>query len=204
MSNWIIGFVIAGVVVVGGSYALMPSLYSLDEGGATVATGDVTGDGTDNAAAKVMDKSTPKLMEKVGFRGSWTDLVQRGGTYTCTFDSASAVSASTGVVYVSGTDVRGDFTSQTAAGTVVSSMLKKSDMVYVWGAGMPQGIKMQATMMEQGAGAPMQNDVVDARKAYSWECSPTAGDPSVFAVPTNITFMDIAKMMEGMGAMPGR
>ena len=205
--NWIIGLVIAAVVVVGGGYVLMSGGYSMEEGGVTVATGDVTGDGAeDTAAAKEMDKSTPKLMEKVSFTGSWMDLVKRGGTYVCEVDHSSAVDVSSGMVYVSGTDVRGDFTSKTAAGTVTSSMLKKGDMVYVWGGGMPQGVKMQATMMEGSAGASTgtSGQVVDAKQEYGWNCTPTTPDASKFALPKGIEFMDVSAMMQGMGSIPGR
>lgn len=205
MTNWIIGLVIAVVVVVGGGYVLMSGGYSMEEGGVTVATGDVTGDGAeDTTAAKEMDKSTPKLMEKVSFTGSWMDLVKRGGTYVCEVDHSSAVDISSGMVYVSGTDVRGDFTSKTAAGTVQSSMLKKGDTVYVWGGGMEQGVMMKATMMEgTAAGAPTTGDVVDMKQEYGWNCTSAAPDASMFALPAGIEFMDLGAMMQGMGSVPG-
>jgi hypothetical protein len=201
MSHWIIGLVIIGVVVVGGSYALMPSLYSLEKGGVTVA-GDVTGDGTDNAAAKVTDKSTPKLMESIPFSGSWNDLVKRGGTYVCEVNHSSAVDISSGTVHVSGTDVRGAFTSKTAAEVVESNLLKKGDVVYVWGGGMPQGIKMKASAMEGQSSTGTTGDV-DQNQKYDWNCNATAPDASMFALPAGIEFMDIGAMMQGMGSVPG-
>lgn len=206
--NWIIGLVIAAVVVVGGGYVLMSGGYSMEEGGVTVATGDVTGDGTGDAAEQEADavadgKSTPKLLEKVSFTGSWMDLVKRGGTYVCEVDHKSAVDVSSGTVYVSGTDVRGDFTSKTAAGTVTSSMLKKGDMVYVWGGGMPQGLKMPATMSEGSASTQTSGNAVDMKQEYGWNCTPTAPDASKFALPKGIEFMDVSAMMQGMGSVPG-
>lgn len=229
MMNWIIGLVIAAVVVVGGGYTLMSGGYSMEEGGVTVATGDINGDGTGDAAEQeadaVADKKTkPTQIDSYSFgannagsgmtgtggkaapfTGSWMDLVKRGGTYVCEVDHSSAVDISSGMVYVSGTDVRGDFSSKTAAGVVESSMLKKGDMVYVWGGGMPQGVKMQATMMEGSSGASTgtSGQAVDAKQEYGWNCTPTAPDASKFVVPKTIEFMDVSAMMQGMGTIPG-
>jgi len=225
MMNWIIGLVVAAVVVVGGGYVLMSGGYSMEDGGVTVATGDVTGDGSDDAAEQeadaVADKKTKPsdissysfgasqtgTMGGTGgkaapFTGSWMDLVKRGGTYVCEVDHSSAVDISSGSVYVSGTDVRGDFTSKTASGVVESSMLKKGDTVYVWGGGMPQGVKMQATMMESSTGAPTgtSGQAVDMKQEYGWNCTATTPDASKFTLPKGIEFMDLAQMMQGMGS----
>jgi len=201
MMNWIIGLVIAVAVVVGGGYAYMHSTSST-EGGVAIATGDVTGDGVEDAA-KGTDKSTPKLMESIPFSGSWNDLVKRGGTYVCEVNHSSAVDISSGSVYVSGTDVRGAFTSKTAAGVVESNMLKKGDVVYVWGGGMPQGLMMKASAMEGQSSTGTTGDVVDQNQKYDWNCNATAPDASMFALPPGIEFMDLSAMMQGMGSMPG-
>lgn len=201
MMNWIIGLIIAAVVVVGGGYAYMQSTSST-EGGVAIATGDVTGDGVEDTA-KVTDKSTPKLMESIPFSGSWNDLVKRGGTYVCEVNHSSAVDISSGSVYVSGTDVRGAFTSKTAAGVVESNMLKKGDMVYVWGGGMPQGLMMKASAMEGQSSTGTTGDVVDQNQKYDWNCNATAPDATMFALPAGIEFMDLSAMMQGMGSVPG-
>jgi hypothetical protein len=208
MMNWIIGAVVAAVVVIGGGYYIMSSGSLSMESGVQVATGDVTGDGTGDAmeqeADMVADKATPKLMEKAGFTGSWNDLVKRGGTYTCTVQHSSAVDISKGMVYVSGTDVRGDFTSLVNGASVESHMLKKGDMVYVWGGGMPQGVKVSATMMDGGTGSTaMSGDVVDSKQEYGWDCVSGKPDASKFVMPSNIEFMDVSAMMQGMGSIPG-
>lgn len=201
MMNWIIGLIIAAVVVVGGGYAYMQSASST-EGGVAIATGDVTGDGVEDTA-KVTDKSTPKLMESIPFSGSWNDLVKRGGTYVCEVNHSSTVDISSGSVYVSGTDVRGAFTSKTAAGVVESNMLKKGDTVYVWGGGMPQGLMMKASAMEGQSSTGTTGDVVDQNQKYDWNCNATAPDASMFALPAGIEFMDLSAMMQGMGSVPG-
>ncbi len=201
MMNWIIGLIIAAVVVVGGGYTYIQSSSSTEDEVA-IATGDVTGDGVEDTA-KVMDKSTPKLMESIPFSGSWNDLVKRGGTYMCEVNYSSAVDISSGKVYVSGTNVRGEFTSKIAAGSVASNMLKKGDVVYVWGGGMPQGIMMKATAMEGTASTGTTGDVVDQNQRYDWNCNATAPDASMFALPADIEFMDLGAMMQGIGSVPG-
>lgn len=202
MMNWIIGAVIAAVVVIGGGYVLMSGGYSMEEGGVTIATGDVTGDGAEDAA-KEMDKSTPKLMEKASaFTGSFFDLASRGGNYACDISSTGTNNATKGTVYVSGTNVRGDFTSSVGGSMVESHMLKLGGTVYVWGGGMEQGIMMKATAMEGQGSAATQGQGVSGTQEYGWNCRATGTEASMFVKP-NLEFMDIDAMMQGMGSIPG-
>lgn len=201
MMNWIIGALLA-VVVVGGGYYVMSSGSLSMEGGVNVATGDVTGDGVDDVM--VSDKATPKLMEKAAaFTGSFFDLATRGGNYTCTISSSGTNNSTTGTVYVSGANVRGEFTTTASGRTVDSNMLKLADKVYVWGAGMPQGIIMDATMTDTSGESPaMSGSGKEMQQEYGWDCVATGADASKFVKPSNIEFMDLGALMQGAGSLP--
>lgn len=201
MMNWIIGLVIAVLVVVGGGYYLMSGgSYSMGEKQVVGEAGDMMEQEADAVAG---DKSTPKLAEGAAkFSGSFFDLATRGGNYACDISSTGTNNDTTGTVFVSGTNVRGDFTSATGGTTVVSHMLKLGDTVYVWGGGMEQGIMMKATAMEGQGSASTQGQGVSGTQDYSWNCRAVGTDASKFTKP-NIQFMDLEAMMQGMGSIPG-
>lgn len=194
MTNWISGLVLAAVVVVGGGY------YVMNSGSLSVTQ---TEDVAEQEADAVADKVTPKLAESaLSFSGSWNDLAKRGGNYVCEVNHSSKLDISSGTVYVSGTSVRGEFVSQTSVGAVASHMLKVDNKVYVWGGGMEQGIMMQASAMEGQGSTQTSGQGVRANQKYDWACRATGTDASKFVVPTNIEFVDLSAMMQGVGSIP--
>jgi hypothetical protein len=205
MMQWIISAVIALVVVVGGGLYFMSSgSLSMEEGKVNVLAPELNEDVTSSEDSKVLDKATPKLAEKASaFTGSFFDLATRGGKYRCEVTSTGASAGTLGTVYVSGTDLRGDFTTVSAGKTIESHMLKKGDTVYVWGAGMPQGVMMQASVMQGQGSTATQGQGVSGTQEYGWNCVATGGDTSLFVKPSNIEFMDVGAMMQGMGSVPG-
>ncbi len=206
MMQWIIGAVVAAVVILGGGlYVMNSGSLSMEADKVNVTAPELNEDVT-GGDEKVSDKSTPKLMEKASaFTGSFFDLAARGGNYTCTISSSGANNSTTGTVHVSGTNVRGDFITTTGGKTVDSSMLKLDNKVYVWGGGMPQGMVMDAaTMSGTGSDAPaMSGGGETMQHEYGWDCVATGADASKFVKPSNIEFMDLGAMMQGMGAIPG-
>lgn len=208
-TNLIVGLIVAAVVVVGGGYLLMssgslsmaPAVADLDRDG--VEDVALTGDAKtprDVSTGQSSGKATPKLAESAAsFTGSWNDLVKRGGNYACEINHQSANDSTTGMVYVSGTDVRGTFYSNTSTGAVTSNMLKKGDTVYVWTNAYPTGFVMKATAMGGSAQTDTSGQGVDANQSYNWNCSAIGADASQFAIPTGIEFMDLSEMMQGGG-----
>lgn len=213
----IIAIIAAVVVVGGGTYYYMGGMsggYSMDD--TTIATGDVTGGGVEDAAAKKTKQAqidsysfgatnSGSNMTGTGgkaapFTGSWNDLARRGGNYMCIINSAGANDVTSGTVYVSGTDLRGEFISKTAAGQVTSNMLKKGDMMYVWSSAYSQGFMMKAEASSaQTSGTATQGQGVDQGQSYNWNCSATGADASKFVKPSNIEFMDLEALKSGAG-----
>lgn len=192
--NWIIGAVIALVVVVGGGYYVMNS-----------GSLSMTEESTVTEVQPTKDVAMPKATTGA-FTGSFFDLATRGGNYKCDVQSAGTANETLGTVYVSGTNIRGDFTSLAAGKTVESHMIKSGDMMYVWGGGMPQGIMMKATTMQGEGGSATQGTGVSGTQSYGWNCATTGADASKFVKPSNIEFMDMSAMMGGSvpaaGMMP--
>lgn len=199
MTNWIIGAVIAAVVVVGGGLYLMNagSLSMTEDAasGTMLAGEDVSENGMVGGDA-VAPKATTGA-----FTGSFFDLATRGGNYKCDVQSSGTTANTMGSVYVSGTNLRGDFTSLTSGKTVESHMIKNGDTMYVWGAGMSQGIMMKATEMESNSSGATQGSGVSGTQSYNWNCAATGVDASTFVKPSDIEFMDVAAMMQG--SVPG-
>lgn len=201
MMHWILGAVLAVAMVMGGGYVLMSGGYSMEDSKVNVVAPELNDDvDTGDMVAKEMDKATPKLIEKaVGFTGSFFDLAARGGTYRCEVQSSGTNNSTTGVVHVAGTDIRGDFASLVSGKSVESHMLKKGDMMYVWGGGMEQGVMMKATAMQGQGSTATQGQGVSGTQDYGWNCISESVDASKFVKPSSIDFMDIDAMMQGTG-----
>ena len=180
-TNTIIGLVVGVVIVVAGGYFLATS------GGYSMEDSDVT----ENEVAVTQDATT------VAFTGSFFDLATRGGNYKCEVNSTGAAAGTEGIVYVSGADLRGDFTSVSNGTTVESHMLKKGDTMYMWGGGMPQGITMKVTAMEAQGSPATQGSGVSGTQAYGWDCDVTGANASMFVKPSDVEFMDVGAMMHG-------
>lgn len=211
MTNWIIAVVVVAALVVGGGLYLISAPNPAGDGGAagTMLEGsEMPDNGMVGGDAAVGDKSTPKLLEKSKFSGSWTDLVKLGGAYSCTIASTAMTGAgeadTSGTVYVAGTDLRGDFTSTVNGKVEETHMIRVGDLSYVWSSSLPQGMVMTIT----GDGAKSGDTVgtsgmgVDDNASYEWDCNPWSKDESKFAPPSNIEFMDLSSMMQGAG-IPG-
>ena len=197
-TNTIIALVVAALVILGGGYYVMSGGYSMstDE---TARVGDMDGDGKPDT--DVSDTDAPQGKAVTGaFTGSFFDLAARGGNYKCDVESAGTNNDTTGTVYVSGADLRGDFTIVTSGKTIESHMLKKDDMIYVWSSLMPQGVSMKATAMMGQGSAATQGQGVSGTQSYGWNCAATGTDASMFVVPGGIKFTDVSAMMPGASA----
>lgn len=200
MTNWIIGLVVVAALVIGGGYYAMSGGYSMEDK-MEVANGEPTDEM--NGDSTEANKATPKLAEGAAkFNGSFFDLATRGGNYACDISSTGVSNDTKGTVYVSGTTVRGDFTSTVGGSAMESHMLKLDDSVYVWGGGLEQGIVMKATAMTGSDSPATQGTGVSGTQEYGWDCRATGSDASMFVKPSNIEFMDLSVMMQGAGMMP--
>ena len=172
-TNLIVGLVVGAVVIVGSGYYLMTKSSSF--------TGD---------SKRASQEQTAQAGK---FSGSFASLAARGGSWKCTVDSSTAQSVSSGVTYVSGGNVRADFSTKVQGyGTVDAHVLVNGQDVYSWSSVMPKGIKTK--MVAQGSGGTATSGQgMDANQAYSYDCQPWTPDASTFALPTGVSFMTVGQ-----------
>ncbi len=131
------------------------------------------------------------------FKGSLTDLSERGGEWKCVVknDAQTGVGmvVSEGTVYVSGEKVRADFTSTVpGVGPVEAHTIVDDAMVYVWSSMAPQGIKANVTAYAgSGDESGMSGAYGDAQQSYAYDCEPFAAESALFVAPADISFTQI-------------
>jgi hypothetical protein len=170
MNKTTIGIVAAVVIIAGGLYA-----YSQNGGGGMMSGSE-----------------KPHTIT-----GSMKELVASGVSQKCDF--AEPQSGTTGTIYISGGKIRGDFSSKSQSGTVAGHMISDGTTVNTWIDGLAQGVKTSFTASST-AGNPDAQKGLDPDKKTDYSCSGWQMDPSKFALPTGVTFMDVSAMMKGMPA----
>lgn len=142
-------------------------------------------------------KEVAPLGEEGLFKGSLTDLSERGGEWKCVVKSDAqtgvGVVVSEGTVYVSGEKVRADFTSTVpGVGPVEAHTIVDDKMVYVWSSMAPQGIKANVTAYAgSGDESGMSGAYGDAQQSYTYDCEPFAAESALFVAPADISFTQI-------------
>ena len=140
-----------------------------------------------------MGGKTPDTEEAT--KGSLKNLLAMEGSQKCTISSKTETSESSGEVMVSNGMMRGMFTSTADGQTMTSNMIVKENVSYMWSDAMPQGIKMAFDAAPADEGQPQQG--VDTNLEYDYDCEDWTEDASAFELPADITFTDLAAMMEG-------
>lgn len=132
--------------------------------------------------------SLDSSLEKKSLR----DLMTLGNNQQCTFTDTE--SNSSGIVYVSGGKVRGDFNTTSSAGEMKAHMIASGEEVYVWMDGAADGFKTSVSATESVT-SQMESSV-DLNKAINYDCTNWSANNSMFQVPTNVTFKDYSSLME--------
>lgn len=177
LALWVLG----AVLVAGGGYYYVSHRSSMPEAG-TVSQG-ATASSTGEAGAQ----------QGGAFSGSIADLSARGGDWSCVIkaqsDTGSAQAGTVGTVYVSGHNVRGDFsTNAPGYGVVESHMIADGTNVYTWSSAMPFGIKTAMTASSQSGSQATSGQGASANQSYAYDCTPAQSDASLYAPPANVTF----------------
>jgi hypothetical protein len=117
---------------------------------------------------------------------SYATALRDGGAHECTVHITVNGSTSDGTVYISGTDVRGEFQSVAAGRTIRSSLIRVGGYVYVWSDAYPQGFQTEATTDTDplAALAPTSGETHGA----TYSCHAWTADASKFVLPKGVTF----------------
>lgn len=134
-------------------------------------------------------------------------LLQSGESQMCTYSVDQEGNMISGVVYVSGENMRSNYEITSEDQNMTGSMIKQGDTMYIWGSSVPQGIKMTVNLEELAAqaeanpGQPQPTTPFDVTQDMEYSCDSWNVDETQFMPPANITFTDMSTMMETMPAM---
>ncbi len=131
---------------------------------------------------------------------SLRELLTSNKNVTCTFARPTDESgtAQEGTVYVSGNNVRGDFTITTSKeGTKVAHMIQDGEWTYLWGKGFAdegEGYRVRVSEISGNSNEVMEfkNDTFDADQEAEYTCTAWNKDESVFTIPNDIRFKEFS------------
>ena len=124
--------------------------------------------------------------------GTLESLIARGGNYQCTVTISNEGTQSSGVVYISGNKLSGDFTAVAQGVTVKAYMISDGEYVYSWSDMVAQGFKMPVEVSSSASAGAAQTGI-DMAAGVSYDCDPWTPDASKFVPPTTIEFSTLGK-----------
>lgn len=118
------------------------------------------------------------------------DLIKKGGNYICDVSHDTEIGSSTGVAYIAGERVRGDFLSKVDVPGIVSMdieshMISDGESVYTWTSLSNEGYKTPVVMAGE---ANTDTQTISFEDNLNYKCNPWDVDVTKFLIPTNITF----------------
>lgn len=153
----------------------------------------------ENGAPLGNDSTGKSANETVEQKTSLKNLLSIKVAQKCTYSSAVDGLNTSGTVYVANGKMRSDVTSIVTGKTMQNHMLFIDNTSYIWGSGMPSGIKMSITDTANPQRGIVQQPV-DINQELSYSCIPWSFDAKTFELPAGVQFTDMSAMMKG--AMP--
>lgn len=154
-----------------------------------------------------LEKTKSSLLPKqeAGKKGSLKNLLALGVSQKCTYTITEQGMTSSATIYLSGETMRVDSQTTTSGKTESARMLIANKIMYIWGDGMPQGIKMPIPDANTPTSQNTQGNVqmIDLDKEMNYSCSPWSADASYFTPPANVKFMDMSQMMNQVAPTGG-
>src|SRR3990167_11242911 len=119
----------------------------------------------------------PTQQEESQAKGSIKNLLAAGKNQTCTIKYPVGEQMGEGTVYVSGKNLRGDFTMTSEGKTFDSHMIQDETFIYSWLSLSPQGAKMKIAELEKVQASPT-TESVDLDQEVDINCSSWSVDSS--------------------------
>jgi hypothetical protein len=126
---------------------------------------------------------------------SLKDLIGLGTAQECLF---AMDEENSGVVYVAGGKVRGDFSTQNEGQTIISHMIVDGQTSYFWMEGQEMGYKYSVDSTVQAEGQTNQA-AMDIDQKVDYDCKSWNSDPSMFILPEGIEFQDMSQFTAPTG-----
>lgn len=159
-------------------------------------------------ASTSSDKDTPEVSttteKEVSGMMSLKDIMALGRSQKCTFEYSNAeTGTTTGTSYISGKNVRTDFTITNPESPMIEGgMIMVDSTMYTWTNQEKKGVKMTITeSMEESVEEEMKDtewnkEYMSPDEELDYNCSGWNEDHSVFAPPADIEFMDLSEQMK--------
>lgn len=149
---------------------------------------------SDNVSAETLaeENSDKTIAKSFNEKTTLEKLIEKGGDYQCEFSQKTEISDSTGVVYISDKNIRGDFSSSVSVeglgdlGSIDTHMISDGESIYTWSSFSEEGTK--SAIVKDGQ---KDTENVPLDKELDYRCVSWKSDESKFSIPTNITFKNI-------------
>lgn len=138
-------------------------------------------------------------------QGTLKDLAAKGVPMQCAFSNTAETGESSGTVYISGDNMRGDFSVKQPDGTMITShMIRVDNSTYTWSSNQKQGMKMTISKEDVDA---MKKDAEDMMKdepeqfnvddqSMNYNCKPWLPNKEFLTPPSDITFTDLSEQLK--------
>ena len=155
--------------------------------------------------SKKTSPNTPRTESSM--QSTLKGLLAKGIAQKCTFTDKTESFDMSGVMYMAGNRLRGDYNSVMDGKTIVSHMITDNNTSYTWQDDQTTGFMMKFEPEKVTAGAAnqdknitgesksTQNQTFDPEKVVDYKCSPWITDNSLFVPPKNIKFTDYSSMV---------
>ncbi len=181
----IIGVIIAVLLAGGGGYYYMTQRASTSE------------------STDIPEKTAATETETTGLM-SLKDIMALGRSQKCTFEYSDPETGKTsGTSYISGENVRTDFTiTDQDNNTTEGGMIMVDSTMYTWTNAENKGVKMsisqsmEASINEEIENTEWNTEYMNPDEELDYKCTGWNEDPSVFAPPSDIEFMDLSEQMK--------
>jgi len=131
--------------------------------------------------------------QPTGKKMAFSQFLKQGGAYKCEVKQSMSDFENSGTMYVSGKNMRGEFSTVAEGKTMVSSFMSRDGYSYTWSSLTPgMGFKIKAE-------AETSNEGADINGTYAWNadqigdynCENWVVDATKFELPKNVTFQEI-------------
>jgi hypothetical protein len=155
--------------------------------------------GMKNKSTSTTEQEQAQNVERKTFVGSLKEAVSFGIALKCTYE----VEGNQYEGYIKGENYRGEMAS---AEGQIAHVIVKDNCMWTWEEGATEGVKTcyddveametDETMMEEEESSSVWDQ--SQGSGISYTCTQSAVNDSMFEPPTEVTFMDLNTMMEGM------
>lgn len=128
-----------------------------------------------------------------GKKMAFSQFLKQGGAYKCEVKQYMSDFENSGTMYISGQNMRGEFSTVAEGKTMTSSFVSRDGYSYTWSSMTPgMGFKIKAE-------AETANEDTDINGTYAWSadqigdynCENWVVDATKFELPKNVTFQEI-------------